>query len=359
MPNSIDDLNDLLSPTMLGKIAIANRVVMAPMTRSRADSNDCPTQLHIDYYSQRASAGLIITEGTQPSKTGKGYCRTPGIYNTDQISAWAKVTESVHAKGGKIALQIMHCGRVGGAANKAIDADTVAPSAIACEDEIFTEHGMQPMVTPRALDLAEIPSVIAEYKQATINAFAASFDGVELHCTSGYLPAQFLSTGTNKRDDNYGGSLENRLRFVLEVLQAMNSVDGAGRVGVRICPGNPFNGLQDDNPGETFAALLKTISNYGQAYVHVIRMPKGPVDNLALVKNNYEGAVIVNDSYTAREADDTIQSNEANAVSFGRDFIANPDLVYRLKNNIALTRFDMKTLYTLGANGFSDYPNAS
>ena len=359
MNNAIDNLSALLSPAKLGKISIANRIVMAPMTRSRADSNDCPSQLHVDYYSQRASAGLIITEGTQPSKNGKGYCRTPGIYNIDQISAWREVTKAVHAEGGKIVLQIMHCGRVAGATNKAADAETVAPSAIPCEEKIFTENGMQPMVKPRALDSAEITTVIDEYRQATINAYAAGFDGVELHCTSGYLPAQFLSTGTNQRTDNYGGSLENRLRFVLQVLQAMNSVDGAERVGLRICPGNPFNGLQDDNPSETFAALLKSISDYNQAYVHVIRMPKGPVDNLALVKDNYKGAVIFNDSYTASEANDIVQSNEASAVSFGRDFIANPDLVHRLKNQLELARFDMKTLYTSGAKGFSDYPTAS
>lgn len=348
----------LFEPVNLGRINLANRVIMAPMTRSRADENDLPTDLHVEYYRQRATAGLIITEGVQPSKNGKGYCRTPGIYNADQVTAWKKVTDAVHAEGGKIVLQLMHCGRVAHADNKDKDAETVAPSAIQCKDQMFTEAGMQPMDMPRALRTDEIADVIEEYRQATINAYAAGFDGVELHCTSGYLPAQFLSTGTNEREDQYGGSLENRLRFVLEVLNAIISVDGADRVGMRICPGNPFNGLQDDNPKETFAALLDQADKLGLAYCHVIRLPQGPVDNLALVEQHFNGSVIVNESYKLEEAKQVIANNEAAAVSFGRYFISNPDLVHRFKNNIALQRMDPNTIYTPGAKGFTDYSNA-
>jgi N-ethylmaleimide reductase len=348
----------LYDPVKLGRLELANAVVMAPMTRSRAQADDdTVTELHVEYYRQRASAGLIITEGTHPSKNGKGYCRTPGIYNQAQIEAWRKVVDAVHAEGGKIVLQIMHCGRAAHADNKAPDAETVAPSAIAAGEEIYTEGGMKPMDTPRALTTEEVAEVIEEYRQATENAYAAGFDGVELHCTSGYLPAQFLSTGSNHRDDQYGGSLENRLRFVLEALEAMCSVDGADRVGIRICPGNPFNGLQDDNPGETFAALLDAIDGMGLAYLHVIRM-KGPVDNLALAAEHFSGPVMVNDSYRAEEANDVVSKGEAAAVSFGRGFVSNPDLVRRMREGLPLTKMDLATLYTPGAKGFTDYPTA-
>lgn len=348
----------LFSPITLGRLQLSNRIVMAPMTRSRAGDGDVPTDLHVEYYRQRASAGLIISEGAQPSSNGKGYCRTPGIHSAQQVAAWKRVTDAVHVEGGKIALQIMHCGRVGHPDNKDIGAETVAPSAIAARGEIFTEGGMKPMVMPRALTTDEIASVIEEYRQATANAYQAGFDGVELHCTSGYLPAQFLSTGTNQRSDRYGGSLQNRLRFVQEVLAAMIGVDGADRVGMRICPGNPFNDLQDDNPRETFAALLDAVAPLGLAWLHVIRMPQGPVDNLQLARQHYPGARIVNDSYTAAEAQRAIDEGDGQLVSFGRLFISNPDLVRRFRDGLPLSRLDPATLYTPGAKGFTDYPFA-
>ncbi|MBN7796511.1 alkene reductase [Parahaliea mediterranea] len=351
-------MKKLFEPVALGRLQLANRVVMAPMTRSRAGDDDCVTGLHVEYYRQRAGAGLVISEGTHPSRDGKGYCRTPGIYNDAQVAAWRQVVDAVHAAGGAMVLQVMHCGRVAHPDNKAADAETVAPSAIAAGAEMFTEGGMKAMVTPRALATEEIPGVVEEYRRATENAYAAGFDGVELHCTSGYLPAQFLSTGTNRREDRYGGSLDNRLRFVVEVLEAMCSVDGADRVGLRICPGNPFNDLHDDNPEETFAALLDRIDGMGLAYLHVIRMPRGPVDNLALARAHFSGPLIVNDSYSAEEADAVIAAGEAAAVSFGRHFIANPDLVGRLKQGLPLAEMDTSTLYTPGEKGFTDYPLA-
>lgn len=353
--------NVLFTPTKLGAIEIPNRVIMAPMTRSRAGDGDCPNDLHVDYYSQRASAGLIITEGTQPSENGKGYCRTPGIHSADQIAAWSKVVQRVKNKGGNIVMQIMHCGRVSTKHNKPATAETVAPSALQAAGQIYTDtHGMTDYDVPRALETAEIPAVIEEYRQATANAFEAGFDGVELHATSGYLPAQFLSTGTNHRTDEYGGSVNNRIRFVVECLAAMASVQGADRVGMRICPGNPFNDLQDDNPEQTFATLLQAIDSMGLAYLHVIRMPKKVtgVDNLELARNHFSGPLIFNDSYTAERAAKAIDQDGASAISFGRDYVANPDLVERIQSNQELAKFDVKTLYTPGAAGYTDYPKA-
>lgn len=346
----------LLKPITLGSLSLKNRVVMAPMTRSRADDGDLVSDLHVEYYRQRANAGMIVTEGVQPSKNGKGYCRTPGIYNQQQVAAWRRVTEAVHAEGGTIVCQIMHCGRVGSPLNKDSDAETVAPSAIKCNEKIFTESGMQPMPQPRALTTEEIKVVIEEYRQATINAYAAGFDGVELHCTSGYLPAQFLSTGTNKRDDQYGGSLQNRIRFVVEVLQAMIAVDGPQRVGMRICPGNPFNDLQDDNPAETFGALLQEVSSFKLAYLHVIRMPATGIDNIQLATDHYDGLLVVNDSFDVAEADQLVAQGRVAAISFGRLYIANPDLVQRIISGAGFNRLDASSLYSPGAKGYTDYP---
>ena len=352
-PMSTDSI--LLQPVSLGRLQLRNRIIMAPMTRSRAGDGDLVGPMQVTYYQQRASAGLIISEGVHPSPNGKGYCRTPGIFNAAQVEAWRSVTDAVHAEGGLMVCQIMHCGRVGHPDNKDSGTEMVAPSAIAAGEQIYTDQGMQDMPVPRKLATDEIARVIDEYRQATVNAYAAGFDGVELHCTSGYLPAQFLSTGSNRRDDRYGGSLENRLRFVIEVLQAMASVGGADRVGIRICPGNPFNGLQDDNPAETFQALLERLSPMGLAYLHVIRMDAG-VDNISLAKTFFQGPLILNDSYRPAEAAAAIASGDAAAVSFGRAFIANPDYVERVRSGASLNKIDMKTLYLPGAEGYTDYP---
>ncbi len=349
----------LLEPTTLGAIEIRNRVVMAPMTRSRAGDGDAPTALHAEYYAQRASAGLIITEGTQPSPNGKGYARTPGIHSEAQIAGWKTVVAAVRAAGGNIVVQLMHCGRIASRYNKDESAETVAPSAIQAKGQMFTDaKGMVDFDVPRALETGEIVGVIDEYRQATANAYRAGFAGVELHCTSGYLPAQFLSTGTNHRDDNYGGSVENRIRFVVETLEAMGAVGGMNRVGMRICPGNPFNDLSDENPEETFAALLEAVNKLGLAYLHVIRMPKGPVDNVALASKHFGGPLILNDSYDFAEANDVIASGTAAAISFARHFIGNPDLVERFTSGAELAGFNPKTLYTPGAAGYTDYPRA-
>jgi N-ethylmaleimide reductase len=350
---------DLFTPLQLGALQLRNRIVMAPMTRSRAGADGVPTDIMVEYYRQRASAGLIISEGIAPSADGLGYCRTPGIYNAAQVTAWRAITEAVHAAGGCIVAQIMHVGRVANHLNKPKGSRTVAPSAIAARGEMYTDQsGMQPFAQPQPLALDEIATVVEEYRRATENAFAAGFDGVELHCTSGYLPAQFLCTGTNQRTDRYGGSVENRARFVLEVLASMAGVDGAHRVGMRICPDNPFNDLHDDEPQQTFDYLLPAARSLDLGYLHVIRSLRGRVDNLALGRRYFGDRLIGNESYTFGEAQQAVAAGELGAVSFGRPFIANPDLVERLRDELPLAEFDLATLYTPGAQGYTSYPRS-
>ena len=349
-------MSDLFSPTQLGRLSLRNRVVMAPMTRSRAGSQDEPTEIMVDYYRQRASAGMIITEGIYPSADAKGYCRTPGLVTSAQVNGWRKVTEAVHAVGGSIVAQIMHCGRVTHVDNKDPNSDTVAPSAIRAKGDMFTDtKGMQPLSEPRALGLEEIPGVIQEFARSTELAYEAGFDGVELHVASGYLPAQFLSTGSNQRTDEYGGSLENRLRFPTEALKAMAAVDGPDRVGYRICPGNPFNDLSDENVEETFTGFIRGIRDLGLAYCHVIRLHQAELDNIALARAESGCPLIVNDSYKLPEAKEVVDSGQAAAVSFARSFIGNPDLVARFQQGTELNRFDRTKLYTPGAEGYSDF----
>jgi len=248
----------LFEPVRLGELELANRIVMAPMTRSRADQQGVPTTEMVEYYRQRASAGLIVAEGTAPSADGLGYCRTPAIYSAGQIAAWKAVTDAVHAEGGLIVLQLMHVGRASSVLNQPAGAATVAPSALRARTHLFTDAaGMVDTDEPQALSLNDIAQVIEEYRQAALNAREAGFDGVELHCTSGYLPMQFMASGSNLRTDRYGGSVENRVRFPVEVLSAMAQAIGAGRVGMRLCPGNPFNDIQDDDPLATAEALCK------------------------------------------------------------------------------------------------------
>ncbi len=350
---------DLFSPLELGELQLANRIVMAPMTRSRAGEGAMPTELAVEYYRQRAGAGLIVTEGIAPSADGLGYCRTPGLYNQNQVHAWRAVTDAVHEEGGSIVAQLMHVGRVSNALNKPEGSQTVAPSAVRARGEIYTDAaGMQPLDEPRALELGEIADVVEDYKLATENAIAAGFDGVELHCTSGYLPAQFLSTGSNRRTDAYGGDAARRARFVLEVLEAMRGVCGARRVGMRICPDNPFNDLADDNPQETFEYLLGAVGGMELAYLHVIRFPTGRVDNIALGRRFCPDRLIGNESYDFAEANAAVAAGALSAASFGRPFIANPDLVRRWREDLPLAEFDLATLYTPGAKGYTDYPPA-
>ncbi len=355
-------MSDIFSPVRLGDLELANRVVMAPMTRDRAGTQDEPTDLMVEYYRQRASAGLIVTEGTQPSPAGKGYWRTPGIHSEVQIAGWARVAQAVHGAGGRIVMQLMHVGRAAVRANKAPDAETVAPSAIPCPDLIPGPDGVPaPTDMPRALAAAEIPGVIAEYVAAARNARVAGLDGVELHCASGYLPMQFLSSNSNQRSDAYGGAVENRVRFVVETLAALAAAIGPGRVGLRICPGVPFNGMADADPAETYATLLRAIDGFGLAYCHLIHIPNRGFDALELVRENWSGPVIENCGLTLEKGQDLLAAGKAEAFSFGYAYIANPDLVDRFRRGLPLAKADRDTFYTGhgdDARGYTDYPRA-
>jgi N-ethylmaleimide reductase len=350
-------MEDLFTPVRLGALELRNRIVMSAMTRSRAGEGDTPTELHVEYYRQRAGAGLIVTEGAQPSPAGKGYCRTPGIYSPAQIEGWRKVADAVHAEGGLIVAQLMHCGRVASRINKDDDSEIVAPSAIRCNAKIFTDtSGLVDMDEPRALATDEIPQVIAEFRQAALNAREAGLDGVELHCSSGYLPMQFLSSNTNQRTDQYGGSAENRIRFVIEVLEAMGEAIGSDRVGLRVCPGFEYNDIHDENPAETYGLLFDHASKLGLAYLHLVRRAFPKVDNYQLTKERWVGNFILNNELTGETAAEAIRSGSADAVSFGRPFIGNPDLVERLRRSIPLSDYDVAKTYTPGPAGFIDYP---
>jgi N-ethylmaleimide reductase len=347
----------LFSPVMLGEIELRNRIVMAPMTRDRAGPGDVPTDLMVAYYAQRASAGLIVTEGVQPSPIGKGYWRTPGIHSAAQVEGWRKVADAVHARGGKIVMQLMHCGRVVVPANRGFDAEVIAPSAIPCPDQVPGPDGVpQDCAMPRAILAAEIPALVEEYAQAARNAVAAGLDGVELHCASGYLINQFLNPVSNQRDDDYGGSIENRIRFPIAVLQAMAGAIGPGRVGFRISPGNPYNGMDPADPAATFTPFVKAADGLGLAYLHVVDMGLAELDTLTLLRANYSGPIVTNNNLKADSAAALLADGRAEAVSFGRAFIANPDLVERIAAGAPLAKPDYARLYTGEELGYTDYP---
>ncbi len=347
---------NLFSPVKLGDYSLRNRVVMAPMTRSRADTQGVPSPLAAEYYGSRADAGLIITEGTAPSASGLGYPRTPGIYSPAQIAAWRKVTDAVHARGGKTFLQLMaRRGVIAHSANRTIPDPPVAPSAVRAAGEMWTDsQAMQPFDVPRALELAEIPSVIGEYAQATRNALAANFDGVELHSASGYLPNQFLSTGTNKRDDAYGGSIENRIRFAVEALSAMIGAAGSpGKVGMKVSPGMAFNDIGHDDPLPTYLALAKAVAPHNIAYLHVMRAGIGAETAL---REAFPGTLLVGGGFKREEANQALGEGRADAVVFGSSYVANPDLVMRLDRDLPLNAPDPSTFFSAGPKGYTDYP---
>ncbi len=349
--------NLLFSPVRLGDLQLANRVIMAPMTRDRAGPGDVPTQLMAEYYRQRASAGLIITEGAQPAAVGKGYWRTPGIHSAEQVEGWRKVADAVHAEGGLIVVQLMHCGRVVVPANRGFEADIIAPSAIACPDKVPGPDGVPAdCAEPRSILAEEIPALVEEYAQAARNAVAAGLDGVELHCASGYLINQFLNPVSNRRTDAFGGSAENRIRFPIAVLKAMADAIGPGRVGFRISPGNGYNGMDTSEPEATFAPFVKAADALGLAYVHVIDMGLPELDTLAMLRANWSGAIITNSMLTAESSEALLAEGRADAVSFGRPFIANPDLVARMKAGAPLAKPDYTRLYTGEELGYTDYP---
>jgi N-ethylmaleimide reductase len=335
---------------------LGNRIVMAPMTRDRAGPGDVPTDLMVEYYAQRASAGLIVTEGVQPSPAGKGYWRTPGIHSAAQVAGWRKVTDAVHARGARIVMQLMHCGRVVVPANRGFEADVIAPSPLPCPAQVPGPDGT-PMDTasPRAIDAAEIPVLLDEYAAAARNAIAAGCDGVELHCASGYLINQFLNPASNQRTDEYGGSVENRIRFPIMVLKAMAAAIGADRVGFRISPGNPYNGMDPTDPAATFAPFVNAADALNLAFLHVADMELAELDTLALLRANFRGPIITNNNLKADSARALLDAGRADAVSFGRAFIANPDLVERIREGVPLAKPDYSLLYTGEARGYTDY----
>ena len=351
--------DDLFKSITLGDITLANRIVMSPMTRDRAGPGDVPNDIMVDYYRQRASAGLIVTEGVQPSAVGKGYWRTPGIWSDAQIEGWARVAEAVHAEGGKIVMQIMHCGRVVVPANRGYEADVIAPSALPCPDKVPGPDGVPlETATPRALEAAELPALAEEFAQSARNARAAGIDGIELHASSGYLINQFLNPASNHRVDEFGGSPENRARFPLMVLKAMADAIGAGRVGLRFSPGNPYNGMDTSDPAATFIPLLKGANELGLAYMHVLDMGLADLDTLAMVHEHCAAPIVANNMLSAEKGRALLEAGRADAISFGRAFIANPDLVARIRDGLPLSKPDFTLLYTGEEKGFIDYPKA-
>jgi N-ethylmaleimide reductase len=345
----------LLQPLTVGAIELRNRVVMAPMTRSRADDNGLPTDMVTEYYSQRASAGLIVSEGTFPSAMGKGYVRTPGIHTDAQVAAWRKVTDSVHAANGRIFCQIMHAGRISHPSLLPGGTTPIAPSEVKPKGEVYTDEGMRAYETPRAIETGEIAGVVAEYAHATRCALDAGFDGVELHAASGYLPEQFLSSSTNLRTDGYGGSIENRARFALEVLDAMIGVAGAGRVGIKIAPEMGFNDISDATPQQTFTYLVDQLNRRGLAYLHVARYGDA-VDYFDLLRPRFSGPFFAGNGLTRASGEALIRDGKADAAVFGKLFIANPDLPERFRRDAALNEPDPDTFYSPGPEGYTDYP---
>ncbi|MCB5206855.1 alkene reductase [Methylovorus mays] len=353
-------MTDLFSPVSLGSIQLKNRMVMAPLTRNRAGTGNVPTDLNALYYQQRASAGLIITEATPISAMAHGYPATPGIHTPAQVEGWKKVVQAVHAQGGKIVLQLWHVGRISHPSLLPDNALPVAPSAIKPAGQAFTYQGLQDFVTPRALELAELPGIVADYAAATKHALEAGFDGVEVHAANGYLLDQFLRDGSNKRTDQYGGSLENRSRLLLEVVNAVVAVAGADKVGVRISPLNPFNDMADSNPQALFNHVADVLSPLGLAYLHAVEGGMGggevaPFDFNELRKH-FKGPYIANLAYDKAKGNAAIASGHADAIAYGVPFLANPDLVERFRQNAPLNAPDQASFYGGTEKGYTDYP---
>lgn len=352
----------LFTPTRLGDIALANRIAMAPLTRNRAHADGVPSALAATYYAQRASAGLIIAEATQISPLGKGYLDTPGIHSPAQVQAWKAITDAVHARGGRIVLQLWHVGRISHTSLLPEGEVPVAPSAIRADAKTFTAQGFEDVSAPRALALDEIPALIEDYRQAARNAIAAGFDGVEVHAANGYLIDQFLRDGSNQRDDGYGGSIENRTRLLFEVVSAVAAEIGAARTGVRLSPTTPAGDAHDSDPQPLFERAVERLDGIdGLAFVHVIEgATGGDRDNLAFdysaLRARFSGPWMVNNGYDKARAIAAIASGQADVVAFGRAFIANPDLVERLRDDTPLAEFDPDTLYGGGEHGYTDYP---
>ena len=347
----------LFNPLQVGALTLPNRILLAPLTRTRADAGHMPNALMAEYYAQRASGGLLITECTMITEGTSAFIAEPGIHSAAQIEGWKKTTDAVHAKGGRIFLQIWHAGR---AAHPDINGGTrtVSSSAKAIEGDIHTPNGKVPHAVPHALTTEEIPTIVAAFAQAAKNAMAAGFDGVEVHGANGYLIDQVLRDGCNQRTDAYGGSVENRARFLFEVLTAVTAAIGADRVGLRLSPLNSYNSMIDSDPVGLITFLADKLNDFKLAYLHVMRadffgVQKGDVETIA--REKYKGVLIGNMGYTAEEAETAIAAGKLDAVAFGTGFLANPDLPERIKAKAALNTPDSSTFYTQGAKGYTDY----
>jgi N-ethylmaleimide reductase len=352
----------LFEPFKLGPITLPNRLVMAPLTRNRAvPPGMVPSPLATDYYGQRASAGLLITEASQVSQQGQGYQDTPGIYSKEQVAGWRKVTDRVHERGGHIYLQLWHVGRISHTTLQPDNGAPVAPSAVRANGKTFVGGTFADVSEPRALALEEIPGVIDSFKRGAANAIAAGFDGVEIHGANGYLLDQFAKDGANKRTDAYGGSIENRARLMLEVAQAVSAEVGAARTGIRLSPVTPANDVSDSNPQPLFDHIVDRLDALKLVYIHVIEGATGgprdiaPFDYISLRKR-FSGTYIGNNGYDLALAEKVLAANEADLIAFGKLFISNPDLVERLKRGADLNTPDKATFYGGGAKGYTDYP---
>ena len=352
----------LFSKSTLGKLELQNRMVMAPMTRSRSIDN-IPGDLVRDYYAQRASAGLIITEGTSPSPNGLGYPRIPGIFSSAQVAAWTPVNQAVHTHGAKIFIQLMHCGRIAHPLNLPAGARVIAPSAIAATGEMYTDaEGMKPNATPQAMTSADIKSTIEEFAQAAKNAVAAEFDGIELHAANGYLLEQFIRPNSNVRTDEYGGSIENRARFVLEVVDAAIAASGKDKVGIRLSPFGVFNDMPDyPAMASDYTYLAQQLNARGLVYVHLVDhspmgAPEVPQSIKETIRREFKGCLILSGGYDAERAENDLATQKCDLIAVGRPFLANPDLVARWKTHAAVNAPDFSTFYTPGVKGYTDYP---
>ncbi len=352
----------LLTPARLGPYTLPNRMVMAPMTRCRAGEACVPAEMAATYYRQRASAGLIVTEATQVAPQGVGYPATPGIHTDEQVEGWKRVTAAVHEQGGRIFLQLWHVGRISHPSFQPGGALPVAPSAIAPEGTARTSEGAQPFVTPRALGLDEIPGVVQQFADGARRALEAGFDGVEIHGANGYLIDQFLRDGTNHRTDAYGGSIEKRARFLLEVMEAVVRVWGADRVGVRLSPLSPFNSMSDSDPEATFGHAAGELGKLGIAYLHAatlagVENPESREHRMAaLLRERFGGALILNGGYTRETGEALVAAGLADFVAFGALFLANPDLPERFAEGAPLNEPDRATFYGGDHRGYIDYP---
>jgi len=345
----------LFAPVRLGAVALANRIVMAPMSRNRADDNDAPTELTALYYRQRAAAGLIVTEASPIAPGGRAGFRAPGIYSTAQISGWQRVCRAVHSAGGKIFLQLWHAGRISHPSLQPDGGLPVAPSALAASGTLATGREMVRLGLPRALSKSEIAALVAQFAEAAGAARGAGFDGVEIHAANGYLIDQFLRDGSNQRMDDYGGARENRIRFLLEIVAAITRTWAADRITVRLSPTSPYNSMSDSDPQQSFGFVADALSRCGLAALHVDETPSAPFDWQAF-RRCYRGTYIANASYNRDKAQAALASGHADLISFGVAFLANPDLVERLRRGASLNPADRATFYGGDARGYTDYP---